>query len=120
MLCCIALPLTRADALALLDEAATMFVPTTDHSQRILRKPVASRTQQDTEYLKSFLLQFKPFQELSAAGLEQAVFRMTFERPKPGAPGTRRAIRVLPLHFWCFLCIDAMFELPFLAPFLRD
>jgi hypothetical protein len=85
LLCCRCC--ARADALAFMDNSSTIFVPTTEHSQHILRKPLSERTHQDTEYLKSFLQQFRPFVELSPEGLEQAVLRMTFERPKPGAAG---------------------------------
>lgn len=74
--------------MSLLDDPSQLFVPTTDHSQRILKRPLHTRTKQETDYLKSFLLQFKPFQELSEAGLALAVETMAFERLKPGSTGS--------------------------------
>jgi hypothetical protein len=79
--------LCSSDAMGLLDDPSLLFVPTTDHSQRILKKPVDSRTKQEVEYLRSFLLGFKPFQSLSKAGLDAAVATVAFATLKPNTQG---------------------------------
>jgi predicted Zn-dependent peptidase len=60
-------------------------VPTTDHSQRILRKSAETRTKQEVDYLQAFLLQFRPFQELSPAGLAECLSSISFEKFKPNS-----------------------------------
>ena len=84
-------------------------MPTTDHSQRILKKPLDARSKQETEYIRTFLLQFKPFQELSPAGLDAAVKSVTFHSLKAHSQGV--SCRVLCA--WTFaMCaaITPMFE----------
>jgi hypothetical protein len=76
----------RGDALPLLEDTS-QFVPTTDHSQRILRKAADARTKQEVDYLQAFLLQFRAFQELSPAGLADCLASVTFEKLKPNTGG---------------------------------
>jgi hypothetical protein len=88
----------RGHLLSLLDDPSSLFVPTTEHCERILRKSRDSRSKQEHEYLVKFLQQFLPFQTLSNAGLDALVRSMAYERckagtaRKPGAVVSRRVV----------------------------
>lgn len=99
---CVVVAHCSADLVALLDDPTGLFVPTTEHCQRILRRPVELRSKQEMQYLCSFLRQFKPFQELHDDEVTNAARVMEYESVRtnalvigPGAPGGRRVRFVL-------------------------
>ena len=93
----------RFDLQQLKTDPRSLFVPPTEHCERILRKGRDSRTKQEVEYLKAFLLQFLPFQSLSDEGIENAVKDMKYERYRTGISGTYNCVLVCT---WALPCVD--------------